>query len=118
MVFENRWCDTGSREDRSTATLIKIIIIGENMFKRIVLDGAVNNQYRGSLKKLYRSCCKRKPEKILDISKYQVGSSKQELDGEYLGSVQVSEGLLKQKQHIFSVYKGIDQTIKYIDYAS
>lgn len=88
------------------------------MFKRIVLDCTVNNQYRDSLKKLYQSCCKIKPEKILDISEYQVGSSKEELDGEFLGSVQVLEGVFKQKQHIFKVYKGIDQTIKYIDYTS
>ena len=88
------------------------------MFKRIVLDCAMNNQYKDSLKKLYKSCCKIKPEKILDISEYRVGSSKEELDGEFLGSVQVLEGVFKQKQHIFRVYKGIDQTIKYVDYTS
>ena len=88
------------------------------MFKRIDLDGAVSKQYRDSLKKLYQSCCKIKPEKILDISEYQVGSSKEELDGEFLGSVPVVEGVFKQKEHVFKVYKGIDQTIKYIDYTS
>lgn len=83
--------------------------------RRLITNNVVTGQYKKALRKLYRSCLKTEPEKVLDISEYHIGGGKQVLTGEYLGSVQVSEGIFKRKEHIYEIYR-TGKTIKYIDY--